>query len=325
MLDVQDLVTQFHTRRGTVHAVNGVSFEVRSGQMVGLVGESGCGKSVTVRSLIGLVRPPGEVVSGRVVMNGQNLLGLSRRRRRRLLGAQIGFVGQNPFASLHPVLRIEAQFANIIRAHRDVSRREVRALALQKLADTGIADPTRVLDGYAHELSGGMAQRVVIAIATALDPALVIADEPTTALDVTVQRQILDLIQSLLASSGRSMLLVTHDLGVVAQYCDWVVVMYAGKVVETGPVDVVLANPSHPYTAALLRAVPRPGEQLVGLRGRVPDLVDYPKGCPYHDRCTVAEARCASEAPQLHAVAGRLVSCHFPVRPGAPVHAAARS
>jgi oligopeptide/dipeptide ABC transporter ATP-binding protein len=185
---------------------------------------------------------------------------------------------------------------------------------LERLASTGIADPQRVLDGYAHQLSGGMAQRVVIAIAMLLGPDLLIADEPTTALDVTVQRQILDLIHGLQQSAGRSTLLVTHDLGVVAQYCDSVVVMYAGKVVETGPVKEVFAKPEHPYTAALLRAVPRPGHELVGLRGRVPNLIDYPDGCPYRERCALAHDRCVTEAPTLRSSGARSVSCHTPIR-----------
>lgn len=323
MLEVQDLVTEFHTRRGVVHAVNGVSFKVETGRMVGLVGESGCGKSATIRSLIGLIRPPGQVVDGHVLLDGRDILSMSRRQRRQVLGAEIGFVGQNPFASLNPVMTIEAQFQNVVRAHRSASKRQIRAIALERLASTGIPDPQRVLDGYAHQLSGGMAQRVVIAIAMCLDPALLIADEPTTALDVTVQRQILDLVQQLLSSSSRSMLLVTHDLGVVAQYCDSVVVMYAGKVVETGEVREVFTNPSHPYTAALLRAVPRPGEELHGLRGRVPDLVDYPRGCPYRQRCELAHDRCDVEPPELRARGDRAVSCHTPLVPEAPPRVAA--
>ncbi|WP_320669057.1 ABC transporter ATP-binding protein [Patulibacter defluvii] len=323
MLEISDLRTEFHTRRGVVHAVNGVSFGVPEGRLIGVVGESGCGKSVTVRSLIGLVRPPGKVVGGTATFQGRDLLAMHQRERRKLLGAGIGFVGQQPFASLNPVLSIEKQFANLIRAHRPrTSRAEIRALTLSKLSDTGIAGPERVLEGYAHQLSGGMAQRVLIAMAMALDPALVIADEPTTALDVTVQRQILDLIRQMLAGGERSMLLVTHDLGVVAHYCDAVVVMYAGKVVEKGAVRDVFRNPAHPYTAALLRAVPRPDRRIQGLRGTLPDLVDYPVGCPYAARCDSVTDRCLTEAPAATEVRQRDVACHHPVQEGAAYVAA---
>jgi peptide/nickel transport system ATP-binding protein len=262
MLELREVSTVFHTARGSIRAVNGVSFAVPGGRMVGIVGESGCGKSVTIRSVLGLVRPPGRVTGGEAWFEGRNLLTMRRRELRRVLGSRIGFVGQQPFASLNPVLSIEEQFANLVHAHRShASRSDIRALALRKLEETGIAGPEGVLRGYAHQLSGGMAQRVLIAMAMALDPRLLIADEPTSALDVTVQRQILDLIRTLLADTDRSMLLVTHDLGVVAQYCDAVVVMYAGKVVEQGAVRDVFRLPRHPYTAALLRAVPRSTRQ----------------------------------------------------------------
>ncbi|HWK26413.1 MAG TPA: ABC transporter ATP-binding protein [Solirubrobacter sp.] len=313
MLELREVSTVFNTRRGTVHAVNGVSFDVPAGRMVGVVGESGCGKSVTVRSVIGLIRPPGRVTGGQALFEGHDLLAMRRRELRRVLGARIGFVGQQPFASLNPVLSIEEQFANLVWAHRPRAKRpEIRELALRKLQETGIAGPERVLRGYAHQLSGGMAQRVLIAMAMAFDPALLIADEPTTALDVTVQRQILDLIRRLLAGGDRSMLLVTHDLGVVAQYCDAVVVMYAGKVVEKGPVRDVFRRPRHPYTAALLRAVPRPGQRIKGLGGTLPDLVDYPGGCPYAARCERASEVCGAVAPEVERVREREVSCHHP-------------
>lgn len=317
MLDVQGITTRFHTRRGTVRAVNDVSFRVAQGEVVGIVGESGSGKSATIRSILGLIRHPGVVESGAAYLNGQDLLAMSRRELQRVRGADIGFVAQNPFGSLNPILPIEAQFRNVVRAHRrGVSRDEIHDMALAMLEVVGIPGPSRILDGYSHELSGGMAQRVVMALAMLLDPQLVVADEPTTALDVTIQRQILELLRDLVLQQDRSLLLVTHDLGVVAQFCDRVVVFYAGKVVETGPTAQVFRDPSHPYTLGLLESVPRRGQRVRPLEGRVPDLIDYPSGCPYAARCRYAFDRCHEVAPELEPVGGftdphREASCHL--------------
>jgi oligopeptide/dipeptide ABC transporter ATP-binding protein len=325
LLEVDGLKTEFVTRNGVVHALNGVSFAVEKGEIVGIVGESGCGKSTAVRSIIRLVQPPGRVSGGRALLDGVDLLALSNEQLRRARGCDIGFVAQNPFGALNPVFRIEKQFLTVVRSHRKASKREVRELATGLLRATGIADPERVLQGYAHELSGGMAQRVVIAIALCMNPRLLIADEPTTALDLTVQRQLLDMIRDLVREAERSMLLVTHDLSVVGSYCDRVVVMYAGKVVEHGRTEHVLTRPSHPYTEALLAAVPGSGTKPVALRGSVPNLIDYPLGCPYHDRCSQASERCAGEAPSLREIgATRLVSCHHPVEEEARRAAATR-
>jgi peptide/nickel transport system ATP-binding protein len=303
LLSVEDLRTVFRSSRGPVHAVNGVSFTVRRGELVGVVGESGCGKSATIRSIIGLLRPPGEVVGGAAYFDGEELISMPRRRLRKLLGDRIGFVPQNPFSSMNPVMRIDRQFRRVISEHRDMSRDEALELSRQMLQRAGIADPDRVLSGYPHQLSGGMAQRTVLSIAMCLSPDLVIADEPTTGLDVTVQRQILDLTASLLQEESRAMLLVTHDLGVVAQYCSRVIVMYAGKVVETGPTASVFTRPAHPYTEMLLGAIPRRGHPLTEIRGRLPDLVNYPVGCPFYDRCPYkSDSRCATEAPPLREV-----------------------
>ncbi|MCY3663365.1 MAG: ABC transporter ATP-binding protein [bacterium] len=303
LLEVSDLRVQFRSRRRTVHAVNGVSFAIGEGETVGLVGETGCGKSATVRAIIGLLKSPGRVTAGAVRLEGTDLVGLQPRQLRQIRGARIGFVPQNPFGALNPVLRIERQFRNVIRAHGRGRRGEIRSTALDMLDAVGIADPDRVLRGYAHELSGGMAQRVVIALAMVLNPRLVVADEPTTGLDLTIQRQILDLIRDLAETEGRSMLLVTHDVGVVAQYCSRVLVMYAGQVVESGPVRRVLTEPAHPYTEALLAAVPRRGERLVGAQGTVPTLLELPPGCFYYDRCQYrSDPRCATEAPSLREV-----------------------
>lgn len=303
LLDVKGLRAVFRTSRGIVQAVNGVDFSINRGELVGIVGESGCGKSATIRSLVGLLRPPGEVTGGSAHFLGADLLTMPKRRRRRLLGTRIGFVPQNPFGSLNPVMRIDRQFHRVITAHAEASRRETRDTAERMLTRAGVPDPTRVLDGYAHQLSGGMAQRTVLSIAMCLDPDLVIADEPTTGLDVTVQRQILDTTQNLVRENRRSMLLVTHDLGVVAHYCDRVIVMYAGKVVEHGPVNDVFLHPAHPYTDMLLKAVPREGRELSVIRGRIPDLIDYPRGCPFYERCDHrGDARCETEAPPLRQV-----------------------
>ena len=318
LLDVRELHVQFRSRRRTVHAVNGVSFSVSTGETVGVVGETGCGKSATVRAIIGLLKSPGRITAGSVRLDGTDLVGLGPRQLRRLRGASIGFVPQNPFGALNPVLRIERQFRNVIRSHRRAGRAEIRRTALAMLEAVGIADPEGVLRGYAHELSGGMAQRVVIALAMVLDPRLVVADEPTTGLDLTIQRQILDLIRDLAETEGRSMLLVTHDVGVVAQYCSRVLVMYAGQVVEAGPVRRVLTEPAHPYTEALLAAVPRRGERLVGAQGTVPTLLELPAGCFYYDRCTYRDdPRCATETPSLREVApGHWAAVHYGIGAG---------
>ncbi|MGW0504462.1 ABC transporter ATP-binding protein [Micromonospora sp. NPDC003241] len=313
LLEVSGLTTRFDTPDGLVHAVNGVDFHVDRAEIVGVVGESGCGKSVTIRSILGLVRPPGRVVEGTARFDGVDLLGLRRSELRRLRGKDIGFIAQNPFSALNPVMRIHRQFATIMAAHGVKADGEVRDRARTALTDVGIAGPDRVLDGYAHQLSGGMAQRVVIAMAMLLNPTFVIADEPTTGLDLTVQRQILDLIRRLVREHDRSMLLVTHDLGVVAQYCDRVVVMYAGKVIEHGTVREVLKDPRHPYTQALIRAIPRPGQPLVHLTGRLPDLIDYPTGCPFRDRCPHAFEPCAQVVPAaVTQASGRTYWCHLP-------------
>jgi peptide/nickel transport system ATP-binding protein len=316
VLEVEGLQAAFRTPRGVVHAVNGVGLTVNRGELVGIVGESGCGKSAAIRSMIGLMRPPGVVTGGTARFLGDDLLAMPNRQRRRLLGARIGFVPQNPFGSLNPVMRIDRQFARVIREHTDKSKSEARQLATEMLDRAGIADPQRVLGGYAHQLSGGMAQRTVLAIAMCLDPDLVVADEPTTGLDVTVQRQILDLTVSLLEREERAMLLVTHDLGVVAHYCQRVVVMYAGKVVEQGPTKEVFTDPAHPYTELLLKAVPRPGQPLAVARGRIPDLIDYPEGCPFYERCQHRDdPRCATEEPPLREVApGRQAAVFYDIR-----------
>jgi oligopeptide/dipeptide ABC transporter ATP-binding protein len=323
LLDVRDLHTRFATKAGPVHAVNGVSFTVADGELVGLVGETGCGKSVTARSILDLVTPPGRIESGEVRFRGRDLRAVDARARDAVRGTGMGFIPQNPWGALNPVFSIDRQFRNVLRAHdRKKSRRECHEIALEMLRRVGIGAPEWVLKGHAHQLSGGMAQRVVIALSLALGPDLVIADEPTTGLDVTIQRQVLDLIVEALRAEHRAMLLVTHDLGVVAQYCDRVIVMYAGRVVESGRVDEVFASPAHPYTAALIGSVPRPGRELVSLRGSVPNLVAYPDGCVFAARCPRVHDPCASVVPETTRRGDdHDYACHLPG--GVTEHAAA--
>ncbi|GAA4045825.1 ABC transporter ATP-binding protein [Arthrobacter methylotrophus] len=255
---MRDLVTEFHSREGVKRALHGISFDVGANEIVGVVGESGSGKSTVVRSVVKLLMPPGRVMEGTAEFNGQDLIRMPERQIRPIRGKEIGFVAQNPFSALNPVVRIEKQFSNIAKAHGLKADAASRGRALELLASSGVNDPDRVMRGYAHELSGGMAQRVVIAMALYLNPRLVIADEPTTALDLTVQRQVLDTLTRLTKGSDRSMLIVTHDLGVVANYCDRVLVMYRGRIVEQGPVAEVFVRPQDPYTVSLLNSVVQP-------------------------------------------------------------------
>ncbi|GLV57131.1 ABC transporter ATP-binding protein [Dictyobacter sp. S3.2.2.5] len=306
LLDVQDLKTYFKTRAGYVHAVDGVSFAVRPGEKVALVGESGCGKSVTALSIMRLVpQPPGEYIGGEVFFAGQNLLDLPEKTMRGIRGGQIGMIFQDPMACLNPTMTIGKQIAEGLRIHLKLGSGEARRRAIELLEQVGIPDPQHRIDAFPHQFSGGMRQRVMIAIALACNPRLLIADEPTTALDVTVQAQILELISGVCKDLGTSLILITHDLGVVAGIADRVVVMYAGKVVEEGPTDELFANPRHPYTLGLLSSVPRLDEarqqELNTIEGSPPDLLRPPTGCPFMPRCSFARAACR-EMPPLEAL-----------------------
>lgn len=263
-LRVQGLTTEFDLSGGVIRALDRITFEVGDSEIVGIVGESGSGKSTIIRSITKLLMHPGKVVAGTAHFGGRDLLQLSERQLRAIRGKDIGFVAQNPFSALNPVLRLEKQFANISNAHGQKFDAEARQRAIELLRATEVSDPERVIRGYAHELSGGMAQRVVIAMALYLNPGLLIADEPTTALDLIVQRQVLDTLRRLTADSGRAMLIVTHDLGVVAKYCDRVLVMYRGRLVEQGPVSEVFVNPRDPYTISLLESVVQPEDDGAG-------------------------------------------------------------
>ncbi|MDQ4214646.1 ABC transporter ATP-binding protein [Microbacterium capsulatum] len=269
LLEISDLSVEFGAHGQTRQIINGISFTVERNEIIGLVGESGSGKSTTARSVIGLLPPTGRSF-GRIVFDGNEISMASAKEIRSVRGRQIGFVAQNPFDALNPILTIERQFFNVMRAHEKISRKDSRARAEELLRSVGINDTQRVLAGHAHELSGGMAQRVVIAIALSLDPKLLIADEPTTALDMTVQRRVLDLMREIILSTGRSMLLVTHDLTVVATYCDRVAVMFRGDILEVGDVQSVFTDPQHEYTRALLNAAAGKGLTTDGLRERGP-------------------------------------------------------
>ena len=336
LLDVDDLKVRFHTRAGPVQAVNGVSFAVEPGETVGLVGESGSGKSVTSLALMGIV--PGrrtEVTAARLTLDGVELLGLRESELRRRRGRDLAIVFQNPTTSLNPVIRISKQITEALQAHESVDRRTARRRAAELLTQVGIPDAERVLDSYPHRLSGGMCQRVMIAIALALKPKLLIADEPTTALDVTIQAQVLELMRTLTRETGTAVILITHDLGVVAAMAQKVNVMYAGRIVEAGATTDIFARPRHPYTVGLLRSIARPdrdaGEALAAIPGHPPDPNEIPPGCPFAPRCAWQTERCTTEAPRLREDAGhpgQAFACHNPVsgpeaEAGRPLPAAA--
>jgi len=315
VLEVRDLVTEFRTERGTVRAVDGVSFEIPARGTLGVVGESGCGKSVTALSIMRLVTtPPGRIASGSIRYAGKDLVTLPEREMRAIRGNRIAMIFQEPMTSLNPVFTVGDQVGEAVQLHQHKSRREARAVAIEMLKLVGIPSPEERVDAYPHQLSGGMRQRVMIAMALACKPDLLIADEPTTALDVTIQAQILDLLRELQRDLGMSILLITHDLGVVAETCDEVVVMYAGRVVERAPTEALFAAPRHPYTAGLLRSVPTgTHERLQEIPGMVPALDALPAGCKFADRCTRVEQRCRDEEPALVRLGASHVRCHFPL------------
>jgi peptide/nickel transport system ATP-binding protein len=303
LLEVRGLRTHFHTDRGLFRAVDGIDFSVGRGRTVGLVGESGCGKSVTSLSIMGLVAsPPGQVEADAILFEGRDVLGLSADERRRLRGGKMSMIFQEPMTSLNPVHTIGQQIVEAIMAHTQLSPQAAKARAIEMLDLVRIPSAKQRVDDYPHLLSGGMRQRVMIAMALSCEPALLIADEPTTALDVTIQAQILDLLQDLQRRLGMAMLIITHDLGVIAEIADEVVVMYAGKIVESAPVDALFADPQHPYTIGLLGSIPRievDRERLSTIEGSVPSPNNQPKGCRFAPRCPFADPRCHVEPPPL--------------------------
>src|SRR5437764_14517440 len=316
LLDVQDLKTYFKTKGGRVRAVNGVTFAVRSGEKVALVGESGCGKSVTALSIMRLVaQPAGRIVGGQALFKGRDLLALSEEEMRHVRGREIGMVFQEPMTSLNPVLSIGRQLTEGLEIHLRLSPAEARRRAEELLAMVGISDPARRLRQYPHQFSGGMRQRMMIAMALACNPSLVLADEPTTALDVTIQAQILELMKDLSRRLGVAMLIITHNLGVVARYADRVNGMYAGRIIERATAREVYGRPRHPYTLGLLRSVPRPDEprraRLAPIEGQPPDLTRLPPGCAFAPRCAFRVERCTVEAPPLEPIGepGHVSAC----------------
>ncbi len=303
LLDVRDLRTSFRLREGTVSAVTGVSFSVRRGEILGLVGESGCGKSVSSLSIMRLISRPGVIEGGQVMFDGEDLLSLSEARMRGIRGDRIAMVFQQPTSSLNPVLRVGFQVGEVLEVHRQVKRKAARARSLELMRMVGIPDPERRLNAYPLEMSGGMAQRVMIAMALACEPELLIADEPTTALDVTIQAQILDLMRTLQRETGTAIVLITHDLGVVAEMCDRVAVMYAGEIIEQSDVRSLFRRPLHPYTKGLIGSVPILGEtkeQLEVIPGIVPNLIDLPPGCRFAPRCGAREEYDVRPAREVH-------------------------
>ena len=311
LLDVVNLQTAFHTTDGVVRAVTGVNFHVDRGEILGLVGESGCGKTVSALSILGLIAPPGRIEGGHVMFDGQDLTKLSSEKMRAIRGERISMIFQQPQSSLNPVYDVGRQIGEVLEIHKGMKTKSARARAAELLKMVGIPDPDRRLEAFPHSLSGGMAQRVMIAMALACEPELLIADEPTTALDVTIQAQILDLMRALQADTGTAIILITHDLGVVAEMCDRVAVMYAGEIVEQTDTAALFTNPRHPYTRGLIGSVPTLGQvrdALSTIPGSVPNLIDLPAACRFAPRCLprVAQAvpNCETEHPELRALAG---------------------
>jgi oligopeptide/dipeptide ABC transporter ATP-binding protein len=306
-------MTHFRTDSGIARAVDGVSFSIQRGRSLAIVGESGCGKTVSALSILQLIpAPPGEITGGSILLEGRDLLQLSAAEMRKVRGGEIAMIFQEPGTSLNPVFTIGNQIGEAIRLHRDLSAKEIREEIIRVLTEVRISEPERRIDQYPHELSGGMKQRAMIAMAIACQPKLLIADEPTTALDVTIQARILDLLRLMQEQRGMSILLITHDLGVVAEMADEVVVMYAGKVVEHADVGDLFAQPKHPYTRGLFASLPRidvPNEKLTAIEGNVPPPTRFPSGCRFKTRCPHADSRCDSEPPLVEHTAGHEVAC----------------
>lgn len=320
ILEVRNLKTQFKTEDGTFLAVDDISFQLKKGSTLGIVGESGCGKSVTSLSVMGLIQKPGKIVGGEIRFENEDLLKVSDARMRQIRGAQISMIFQEPMTSLNPVFTIGAQIDEVFKIHfPQLTSKEVQNRSIEMLKKVGIPAPEQRYHEYPHQLSGGMRQRVMIAIAMSCNPKLLIADEPTTALDVTIQAQILDLIRNMKTENGASVILITHDLGVVAEMCDEVAVMYAGKIIEYGSVEEIFYRPKHHYTRGLLDSIPhfetgQRMEKLNTIQGVVPHLLNLPQGCRFHDRCPRAEARCKESHPPLESTNGtHQAACYFPI------------
>jgi len=314
LLEVDDLSVHFATVDGTVKAVDGVSFELDRGQVLGIVGESGSGKTVSMMAVMRLIRDPNAIIKGEVIHRGRDLLKLSPGDMRAVRGGEIAMIFQDPMTSLTPVYRVGSLIAEVLRAHESLSRSEARARAIELLAEVGIPAPEKRIDAYPHEFSGGMRQRVVIALAICAEPELIIADEPTTALDVSVQAQIIALIKRLGRDHGTAVMLVTHDMGVIAETSDRVAVMYSGRIAEIGPVQDVVQNPLHPYAKGLMGAIPTlvgDARRLVQIPGSMPRLSAIPPGCPFNPRCAFVFDRCRTERPEPIRHGTQAVACHL--------------
>ncbi len=323
LLDVRDLTVEFRTREGVARAVNGVSYGVEAGETLAVLGESGSGKSVTAQAVMGILdSPPGFVTGGQVLFQGEDLLTLGREARRRVRGERMAMIFQDALSSLNPVLSVGFQLGEMFRVHRGARRTAARAAAIELMERVRIPAARARVNDYPHQFSGGMRQRIMIAMALALGPELIIADEPTTALDVTVQAQVMDLLAELREETGMGLILITHDLGVVADVADKIAVMYAGRIMETAPVHDLYKAPAHPYTRGLLDSIPRldqKGLELSAIRGTPPSLLAIPPGCPFHPRCPRAQDVCRTDRPPLYEVtddagrplAGRGSACHF--------------
>jgi peptide/nickel transport system ATP-binding protein len=315
LLEVKDLVVEFPTRRGTLRALDHVSFAIAPGEILGVVGESGAGKSLTGAAIIGLLEPPGRIAGGEIRLQGQRIDGLGADAMRRIRGKRIGAIFQDPLTSLNPLFTVGQQLVETIRAHLPLSEREARERAIRLLADTGIPAPEARFGQYPHQFSGGMRQRVVIALALAAEPELIVADEPTTALDVSIQAQIIALLRRLAREHGTAVMLVTHDMGVIAETCDRVAVLYAGRVAEIGPVAEVIHRPAHPYTRGLMGSIPAMDaegiyrDELLQIDGAMPRLNSMPAGCAFHPRCPQAHERCTRERPELLAAGATRAAC----------------
>ena len=314
VISVRDLVVEFNTRRGVLRAIDKVSFDIARGEVLGVVGESGAGKSVTGAAIIGLIEPPGRIAGGEILLNGQRIDNLPPDELRKVRGRKVAMIFQDPLTSLNPLFRVGEQLVETIRTHLPMSERQARDRAVELLTEVGIPAPEKRIDGYPHEFSGGMRQRVVIALALCAEPDFIVADEPTTALDVSVQAQIISLLRKLCRERGTAVMLVTHDMGVIAETADRVAVMYAGRVAEIGPVRDVVQRPLHPYAKGLMGAIPTlegTADRLVQIPGSMPRLTNIPKGCAFNPRCPQAFARCFMERPEALPVGTQRVACHL--------------
>lgn len=315
LLDVRDLVLHFDTEAGVVEALDGINFDIRPNESVGIVGESGCGKTVTSRAILRILSDNARIVGGQIFYKGYDLLDFNENQMRKVRGSHIALIFQDPMSSLNPVYKISDQMIDVISLHRKCSREEARDIAIEEMRKVGIPDPEQRIDDYPHQFSGGMRQRILIARAFALEPTLLIADEPTTALDVTIQAQVLEIIRNLRKQHGMSLMLITHNLGVVSEITDRVHIFYGGNVIESGKTADIFNNPRHPYTKMLLLSVPNldiDRKELTVIKGNVPPLINPPKGCRFHPRCEFVQDICSQEKPKLVEIGDeRRVACHF--------------